>query len=135
MRGTVVSRKSDSFDGVTAKSDQPRIAVDGPLTGASRTLLAAAWIVVCFLMIYLPDCGLGFLKDDYSWIETSRIHGAQSMWRLFREAPMGFYRPLVSLSFGINDALAGLNPEPYGLTNLTLALLTATAIGWLLWRL
>jgi len=30
---------------------------------------AAGWIGVCLALIYLPDCGVGFIKDDYNWID------------------------------------------------------------------
>ena len=96
---------------------------------------AATWMAICVAAIYLPDCGLGFLKDDYGWIATSRLDGWDALRRILQTAPMQFYRPLVSLSFGIDTALFGLHPLPYGLTNLGLAIATALAIGWLIRRL
>jgi len=48
---------------------------------------------------------------------------------------MGFYRPLVSLSFGANGLAFGLAPLSYGLTNLALAIATAGAVWWLIVRL
>jgi hypothetical protein len=97
--------------------------------------LAACWIAGCFALIYLPDCGLGFLKDDFGWIESSRLNGWGAVWRAFQSAPTGFYRPLVSLSFGVNTLLFGLHPLPYGLTNLALATMAAMAVWWLIVRL
>ncbi|MEQ1575711.1 MAG: hypothetical protein ABL993_15840, partial [Vicinamibacterales bacterium] len=41
---------------------------------------------------------------------------------------VGFYRPLVSLSFAANYRVSGLNPFAYGLTNLALALLDAALL-------
>ena len=96
---------------------------------------AACWIGVCLALIYLPDCGVGFIKDDYGWIASSRLHGWNSVWQTFTTSPTGFYRPLVSLSFGLNTLAFGLHPLPYGLTNLALAVTIAVAIGWLVWRL
>jgi hypothetical protein len=92
-------------------------------------------MLLCVLLIYGPDCGRGFIKDDYSWITTSRLDGWSTVWRPFIDTPMGFYRPLVSLSFGVSQLLFGLHPFPYGLTNLALAVATASAIGWLVVRL
>src|SRR5712691_11711091 len=97
--------------------------------------LAAVWILFCVVLIYGPDCGLGFVKDDYGWIASSRLDGWGALLRVFADTPMGFYRPIVSLSFGLTYLLFGLHPLPYGLTNLTLAVATAGAIGWLIFRL
>src|SRR5512144_1852364 len=88
----------------------------------------------CVGLVYLPDCGLGFLKDDYGWIATSRLDGWATVLRILQTAPTAFYRPLVSLSFGIDSALFGLRPLPYGLTNLGLAVATAIAIAMLVRR-
>jgi len=96
---------------------------------------AAGWIGVCLALIYLPDCGVGFIKDDYGWIASSRLEGWHSVWQTFTTSPTGFYRPLVSLSFGLNTIAFGLQPLPYGLTNLLLTVATAVAIGSLAWRM
>ena len=93
-------------------------------------LLTAVWILFCVVLIYGPDCGLGFVKDDYGWIASSRLDGWGSLSRVLLDAPMGFYRPIVSLSFGLSDLLFGLHPLPYGLTNLALAVASAAATGW-----
>jgi len=98
-------------------------------------LLTAVWILFCVVLIYGPDCGLGFVKDDYGWIASSRLDGWGSLSRVLLDAPMGFYRPIVSLSFGLSDLLFGLHPLPYGLTNLALAVASAAATGWVLFRL
>jgi hypothetical protein len=47
---------------------------------------------------------------------------------LFHETT-GFFRPIVSLSFAADEALFGIRPLPYGLTNLVLLLLAALAVG------
>ena len=100
-----------------------------------RVSLGALWILFCVVLIYGPDCGHGFIKDDYGWITTSRLDGWSGVWRLFVDTPMGFYRPVVSLSFGVSHLLFGLHPFPYGVTNLVLAIVTASAVGWLVVRL
>src|SRR5262249_54393984 len=46
----------------------------------------------------------------------------------WRGAPSGFFRPLVSLSFGVNRWGCGLQPRCYGLSNLVLLLACAAAI-------
>jgi hypothetical protein len=37
-----------------------------------RLLLAAGVLCSAFLVIYLPDIGHGFVKDDFVWILSSR---------------------------------------------------------------
>lgn len=76
-------------------------------------------LVVAFLLIYLPDVGHGFIKDDFAWIRTSRSADVGQLFALFT-ANTGFYRPLVSVSFAADHALWGLNPPGYGFTNLAL---------------
>ena len=86
----------------------------------SPPALAFAWVVVCLALIYVPDLGRGFVKDDFRWIVTSRLQGLADLQRVFVETPMGFYRPLVAISFGVSHSWFGVNPFPYGLTNLLL---------------
>jgi hypothetical protein len=71
---------------------------------------------------YLPDLGHGFLKDDFSWIAGARLEHGQTHFEIFRRHN-GFYRPLVSLSFAVNEAIFDLRPFGYGLTNLALVLI------------
>lgn len=97
--------------------------------------LALVWLGVAAGVIYGVDCGRGFIKDDYSWIATSHLGGWADVRRLFVETPMGFYRPLVSISFGLNERLSGLQPLPYGLTNLAMTLAVAGMIAALARRL
>jgi hypothetical protein len=80
--------------------------------------------------------GSGFIKDDFRWILSSRITDFQEVTRLFTKTT-GFYRPLVSLSFTVNDRVAGTRPKIYGLTNAALAASAALALAWLahIWRL
>jgi hypothetical protein len=77
--------------------------------------------VVAVLLAYLPDLGHGFVKDDFAWIEGSRVGAPSDAWQLFQRQN-GFYRPMVSLSFALNERLSGLHPFAYGLTNLLLVL-------------
>ena len=79
-------------------------------------------------VVYGPDVGRGFVKDDFRWVLASRVRSAADLKRQFVETT-GFYRPMVSLSFAANERLGGAAPKGYGLTNLALALLTAAAIA------
>ncbi len=98
-----------------------RVTRRGPL---AATLLAA------LLLIYVPDVGHGFVKDDYVWIARSKLESVADFARLF-QAPTGFFRPLVSVSFGVNRALSRLHPLGYGLTNLGLLIGCCLAIALL----
>lgn len=82
--------------------------------------------VTAWLAIYLPDAGRGFIKDDFAWLLVSPL--SASPWQSAWDAPTGFFRPLVSLSFTINYALFGLHPLGYGLTNVALAAACAAMI-------
>jgi hypothetical protein len=82
-----------------------------------RLLLAAGVLCAAFLVIYLPDIGHGFLKDDFVWILSSRAADLSDAVGLFK-ANVGFYRPLVSLTFAADYGIWGMRPFGYGLTNL-----------------
>jgi hypothetical protein len=76
---------------------------------------------VCVLLAYAADLGRGFVADDFGWIYFSRIRSAADAWRLLLDGAPGFYRPIVALSFGVNELLFGFAPMAYALTNLALA--------------
>jgi hypothetical protein len=90
---------------------------------------AAAALVLFFALclIYLPDIGHGFIKDDFMWIRTSRIHSSSDAVALFCSST-GFYRPLVSATFAMNYALSGVEPFGYGLTNFVLLVVDACLV-------
>lgn len=77
---------------------------------------------------YAPGVGLGFVKDDFSWIQQSTVASASQLPSLFTQNN-GFYRPLVALSFALDRALFNLAPMGYGLTNALLLVLAALAIA------
>jgi hypothetical protein len=91
----------------------------------------SVWLLVCLLLAYAPDIGRGFVADDFGWIYFSRIRSWDDAWRLLVDGAPGFYRPVVALSFGVNELLFGLWPIPYAITNLLLALAIAGGIVWL----
>lgn len=92
------------------------------------SLPIAAWLLTCFALAYLPDVGHGFIADDFSWILHSTVRSASDTWRPLVEAPMGFYRPLVSWSFAANRVIAGLSPLGYALVNMALVCGIAASI-------
>lgn len=95
-----------------------------------RTAAAAAAIVVVFLAVYLPDIGHGFIKDDFGWIALAGVDGVRDVARIF-STNVGFYRPLVSLTFAADRSVWDLHAFGYGLTNLALCLIDA----WLLFAM
>ena len=99
---------------------------------SDRSLRTAAWLspLVVFLAVYGPTVGHGFIKDDVSWILSSRVRSLSDVLHLF-QGDNGFYRPIVSLVFAINELLAGAQPWSYGITNMLLALLCAGSLVWL----
>lgn len=84
-------------------------------------------LLLALLVIYLPDLGHGFIKDDFVWIASNQASGLEDLLRPFTHAP-DFYRPLVSLSFAANWWLFGAEPLGYGLTNLVLLLAAAVVL-------
>lgn len=94
--------------------------------GLPLALLAAAPLLA-LAAIYLPDLGHGFVKDDFAWILGSRVSGAAGWLDVFQRHN-GFYRPLVSLSFTLNERLFGLHAFGYGLTNFGLVLAVMAGI-------
>ena len=86
--------------------------------------------------------GTGFGgSDSLPLIETSRFSNVQEALSLFTKAVMAgtsfastevMYRPAVSLTFGVDYALWGLNAVGYHLTNLALHLGTSLGVWWLL---
>lgn len=91
---------------------------------------AAAALITAWLLVYAPTVTGGFIKDDFAWLQHSRIDSWSSIYALFATAD-DFYRPVVRLSFGLTEAVFGPTPLPYGLTNLLLALACAAAIALL----
>jgi hypothetical protein len=61
------------------------------------------------------------------WVRAGRIHAVSDVGRILTEN-VGFYRPVVTATFALDDALFGLSPFPYALTNFALLLLCAALI-------
>jgi hypothetical protein len=90
-----------------------------------RTWFAAVVICALFLGIYGDALGHGFVKDDFRWIAAADIRSPRDLQRIF-STNVGFYRPLVTLSFAIDRGIWHLDPRGYAATNLLL--LTADAV-------
>jgi hypothetical protein len=87
------------------------------------------WVAVCFALVYAADIGRGFIKDDFSWILHSPLGDAADVRAAFTRTPMGFYRPLVTLSFGLDQRLFGVAPMAYAWTNFAVALMIAALVA------
>ena len=94
--------------------------------GARLSLLAVAWLVF-ILAVYCPDVGRGFVKDDFTWIRTAKTAITYPS-TLILQREIGFYRPVVTLTFVADYLLHGWRPRGYGWTNLALYGLCAAAL-------
>jgi len=91
-------------------------------------VIALLWLGLCVLLTYGPSAGRGFVADDFGWIFFSRIDSLATASRLLIDGAPGFYRPMVALSFGIDQMLHGLSPAGYAMTNLALAFAIVSGI-------
>jgi hypothetical protein len=87
--------------------------------------LALSGPFLVFLAIYGPSVGHGFVRDDYAWMLHSQLGGWDDLLRVLG-SDIGFYRPVVGLTFSFNEWLFGSQPFGYGATNLLLA----AGCGW-----
>jgi len=90
-----------------------------------RIVAVAPFLV--FAGVYLAAAGHGFIKDDFAWILQSRVRDTGDLAGLF-VTDNGFYRPMVALTFTVNDWMFGAAPRGYGVTNVLLALLCGASI-------
>lgn len=95
----------------------------------SREGLLGAWLLAAFVLCYVPGAGRGFLSDDFRWLVQYEVRSADDVAAAFAK-DNGFYRPLVGLSFAAERAVFGLNPRPFGLSNVLIALLMVLALIW-----
>src|SRR5262245_33981370 len=96
----------------------------------SNRMMRTIWplvLLALFLIVYLPQTGHGFIKDDYRWIATSRVNAPGDLPALFA-SNVGFYRPLVSATFALDHAIWALDPFGYGITNIALLLGSAVLL-------
>ena len=100
---------------------------------SARVRLAVVILFALLSAIYLPDLGHGFVKDDYRWIAAEPCSLAPT-WRA-STTNVGFYRPLASTTFAVDQAIWGLNPVGYALTNVALFLADAVLLFLLASRL
>lgn len=91
-----------------------------------QLLIRWTWLAV-FLVVYVPNVGHGFIKDDFGWILDSHVRHVAQLKTVARGGT-GFFRPVVAASFTINERIFKGRPRGYGLTNVALALAVAFGI-------
>ncbi|WP_078119412.1 hypothetical protein [Thiosocius teredinicola] len=100
-----------------------------------KLLLALSAIVAASLAIYTPGLNGPFLFDDNihivqnQWVKINSLAASELLraWNSsFNDFPAS--RPLAQLSFGINHAIAGLDPWAFKATNLAIHILTGVAV-------
>lgn len=91
-------------------------------------------VLVLQLFIYAPHVGKGFVTDDFVWLGNVIFHGNVDYLKPFT-ITTGFYRPLVSLTFGLQYQFHGLDPGPYGWFNLLLHLVNILLVYRLLFSI
>ncbi len=103
------------------------------IMGAVKKSQVWGLVILIFLqiIIYAPNVGEGFIRDDFTWLDNVIREGQADYLRPFTETT-GFFRPLVSFTFGIQYQLHGLRSKPFGLFNLFLHILNIILVYSLL---
>lgn len=103
---------------------------DGTAAWARRAPLVAAAVA---LLVHLPSLGGGFIYDDVPTVLDNRsIRDLGQLGSVLRYEPS---RPLLSLTWAVNYAVAGPTPWPYHLVNILIhaanAALVASLFLWM----
>lgn len=94
-------------------------------------ILILCLLIILQILIYIPYVGEGFIRDDFIWLENIVPDGKVDYLGPFIKTT-GFFRPMVSLTFGLQYQIHGLHPKPFGLFNLFLHLLNIILVYLLL---
>lgn len=89
------------------------------------------FLLVFQVAIFLPGIGKGFITDDFIWLDNVLEDGQLDFSKPFSTGT-GFYRPLVSLSFGFQYLIHGTEPLPYSVFNILIHVLNIVLIYLLL---
>ena len=123
-----------SVDPLSAPHTKAEVASDANRRETGRSIdhalpIAILSLVWAFfvLVVYCPDAGRGFVKDDFTWIRSAKAVIAQPV-RLIRPIEPDFYRPVVTATFVWDYAGHGWQPRGYGWTNLLLYIGCVAAI-------
>jgi hypothetical protein len=94
-------------------------------------LVTAAIGVLFVCAAYVPDLGIGFVKDDAAWIATAREAIRHPASAFAVDSSGYFFRPLVTASFAADFSVYGTHALGYGATNLLLFALAVALIALL----
>ena len=92
-----------------------------------KTVSLLGLLIFTQLIIFAPHVGTGFVTDDFIWLGNVVTNGEVDCLKPF-SITTGFYRPMVSLTFGLQYRLHGMNAGPYGWFNLFLHLLNVILV-------
>lgn len=107
------------------------------MTQRSRVRFLILAIVAAAAIPYLDVVPCTFVYDDHGIIEEAPlIHSLGGAWKLLtsdtwlaaNQQPSGLYRPLTSVSFAINWALAGPSPAAFRIVNVLLHVLVSVLL-------
>jgi tetratricopeptide (TPR) repeat protein len=92
-----------------------------------RRTLVVLLPALAALAVWLPSLRVGFLYDDFPLIVLNRsVHQASDVRAVLLADPT---RPLLSLSWALNHAVAGLVPWPWHLVNVAVHALNAALVA------
>ena len=97
----------------------------------AKTIFLLGLVFVLQVIIFAPQVGTGFVTDDFIWLVNIVIDGEVDYLRPLK-ITTGFFRPLVSWTFGMQYEFHGMNPKPYGWFNLFLHLVNIFLVFLLL---
>ena len=102
-----------------------------------RGVLAAGWLLLASLAVYVPLRSAGFVWDDDQYVTANRhladAAGLARIWLDPRATPQ--YYPLVHTGYWLEHRLWGLEPRGYHVTNVLLHALCAVGLWRVLLRL
>jgi len=114
-------------------------AIDGPNVAGRRRAWpghsdtrAGLVLTVAVAVLYGWTVSFGFANDDFTWIQRARVLPGTRWWQAAFDHSVSplFFRPLVQLSFFLDQMVFGTDPFWYHLTNLLLEWVTVL----LVWR-
>jgi hypothetical protein len=97
----------------------------------AKQMFLLGLVFVLQVIIFAPHVGTGFVTDDFIWLDNIVIDGEVDYLRPLT-ITTGFFRPLVSWTFGLQYELHGMNSRAYGWFNLFLHLVNIFLVYLLL---